>query len=143
MKKFATLAAALGFVLVAVTVAAHAAADTPSGALPEHARSVERELIVVDVIEGRMSLLEGAAAFHELTAKFPKLSARIDELFPADSEGEQACLHVISSVRQELQTPTTSEGANEKADAVLGRLEAELKAARDKDGKVSLPGSDD
>jgi hypothetical protein len=123
-------------------LAASAAALTPefffdenSPALPEASRLEQRNRIISDVIDEKMTLLQAAAAFHELDNQ----SSPLVVSYAGSTDGEKACRRVISWVKTELErragdskVQQTSMESNDEAAEVLARLEAQLSAAKDK-----------
>jgi hypothetical protein len=136
LKLFASVAAALGFVAAADAFTGHYYSTMTLPAPAEAGRSEARVGIANDVIDGRLSLLEGAAAFHELNSRTPALAEVLPEIYKGDSDDERACRQVIAFVKVELESRQGDEGSVDTADAVLTRLNGELEAARGKDGKV-------
>jgi hypothetical protein len=143
MKKlFAALAATLMLAAVGTALTAESFFNPNDPALTEASSWEGRQQITSDVIDGRLSLLEAAAAFRDLNLESPALVVT----YPGSSEGEKACREVIAWVRVELEARTRESGAKKSGKgsvdsaAVLARLEAELKAAKGKDGSVHLGG---
>jgi hypothetical protein len=131
-KLFAIVAATVGITLAAGAYGAYAYStrDVPPSAEVTSAtdRHMKKYEVVCEVIDGKQSLAQAATAFRQLNAGV----AGIDDVYPGDSEGERLGKQVIALVRDELK-----QRGEDTAD-VLARLEAELKAARQKDGKVVL-----
>jgi hypothetical protein len=119
--------------------------DGPVGdGLPEarFLRSFAKELIARDVIAGRRPPLEAAALFRELD----RLPPRLDEMMPPPTgafrflnlpeltEEERFCHQVIAQVGGAV-----AEEPQDRAAAVLARVEAALWAARGEGGAIRLP----
>jgi hypothetical protein len=78
-----------------------------------------KETVVTDLVAGKIDLLEAAAEFRavNLTGKYTPATVRL--LFPAPTEDESICLHLLCHVDAFAQS-------NQKARAVAVRLRAEL-----------------
>ncbi len=94
------------------------------------ARTIAKGRIADEVIAGRLSLLQGAAACRDLDKLWPR-SPIIWAYFPnAVSEDEVYCLHVIGYVANEAPPNRAAE--------LTDRLHAELDAIL-RDGTLHLP----
>ncbi len=126
----------------ALTAEFYANGDRPAPAAAS--LSETRYQVMCDLIDRRTSLLEAAAAFHELNGKSAIPAETLIETYPGDTEGERACRQVLAHVRHELEwrrsgSTAESSEASDPAVAVLARLEAEFAAAKGEDGTVRLP----
>jgi hypothetical protein len=95
----------------------------------------QRHEVVDRLIGGRLSLLEAAARFRDLTVDSPECLRYLRNRFPGASDEECFCRQVIGWVEIELKDRSPAD-----VPRVVGRLEAELQEHRSRDGKVSLPG---
>jgi hypothetical protein len=96
------------------------------------ARVEARQRVVGDLIAGRLSLLQAAAAFRDLNPRGPR-SCPIREAFPqADSDAEAYCLSVLAHVS--VQAPP------EQTEELTRRLTKELDALRF-NGRLVFPES--
>jgi hypothetical protein len=136
----------LAFAVIGTTLTAQSYRTENSPPLPEASRWEDRASITTDVIDGRLSLLEAAAAFRDLNHQAPTVAQAVPQAYPGRTEGESACQQVLAFVRVELEgRATDSDGQKAGASStdpesvVLSRLQTELKAAKGKDGKVRLP----
>ena len=93
-----------------------------------------KERITEQVIDGRLSLLEGAAHFRAVYARRPANPYCVPkpQLFPGASEGERLCRQVIQWVRMRLAD-------HPSRDQVLSRLARELEETLALRGSVLLP----
>jgi hypothetical protein len=89
--------------------------------------------ITAGVIDGRLGLLEAAAAFHAADAEMPSQAKARLEFFAGASEGERECRRVITFVETALEEESSRRAT------VVERLEAELQAQLQQDGTVRLP----
>src|SRR5262245_56525328 len=93
-----------------------------------------KQAITAEVIAGRRTLFEAAAAFQALNGQNPDFNwAMFCRHYPGGSDGERYCRYVLRWV--ELHLP---EGSGQ-AEQVLKRLEAELEAHLRQHGTVVLP----
>jgi hypothetical protein len=146
-KLFTAIAATVMFAAFGTALIAESYFNGNSPALTKASDWEARERIISDVIDSDLPLLEGAAAFRDLNRQSPVLSEILVTTWPGDTEGERACQQVLAWVRAELdgraraskgQEP--SAGSVDPASTVLARLQAELAAAKGKDGNVRLLG---
>jgi hypothetical protein len=90
--------------------------------------------IAQEVAAGRMTLLEGAAHFRQLSrakADFNWSAFRL--AYPGISDEERHCRQVIAFVARVLDADPL------EVEQVIACLEAELEAHRDRDGLIHLP----
>jgi hypothetical protein len=92
-------------------------------------RIAAKELIVKNLIDGRITLFEAAALFRDLNHAYPELPS-VDA--PGDSEEEKLCQQVLRWVKMVLETaePTDRD--------ILAHLEEELRRHKQQNGKVIL-----
>jgi hypothetical protein len=84
-------------------------------------RAVAKQRLTVEVVEGRLSLVEAATGFRDLDEQPPPFDWRaFRDAFPGASDDERHCRQVLCYVGGELQ------GRPGADPALLGRLEAEL-----------------
>jgi hypothetical protein len=98
------------------------------------ARITAKYRVADEVIAGRKSLLQAAAAFRSLDERWPRAAAPCATFSDAASEEEAYCLKVICYVRNEAPPERVVELAN--------RLQAELDAML-RNGALRLPDSGD
>jgi hypothetical protein len=98
------------------------------------ARMTAKGQVANEVIAGRLSLLQAAAAFRNLDQRWPRVAVPSPYSPKAASEDEVYCLLVIGYVR--------AEAPPERAADLVGRLRAELTAML-RDGKLHLPDVED
>ena len=101
------------------------------------ARLGDRRAVMRELRQGRLSLVEAAAAFRDLNERPGVPPSPFRVLFPGASDEEKLCRQVISWARSEREEETTHE-AQERA----RRLEAELAAILKRRGAVRLPGDE-
>ncbi len=137
-KLFSAVATVLMLAALGTSLFAEFYFDGSSPPLDESVRFSQRNEIITDVIDGRLSLLEAASAFHNLDRQSPPLLVT----YPGDSDGEKVCRRVIAWVRVRLQSDPAdteaqpqSEGSTSPAASVLARLERELAAMMELDEK--------
>jgi hypothetical protein len=96
-------------------------------------RVLEKEGLVGEVIEGRLSLTEAAAHFRDLDEQPPPFGWRqFHELYPGASDDERHCRMVIAMVSAEVHARPGSDLA------VVDRLETELQDLVGR-GDIRLP----
>jgi hypothetical protein len=84
-------------------------------------RLLEKQRLAGEVIEGRLSLTEAAAAFRHLDEQPPAFNwSDFRRTYPGATDDERHCRAVIVFVRAQLQIRPGADPA------LLGRLEAEL-----------------
>jgi hypothetical protein len=144
-KLFAAVAAILGFAVVGIALIADHSYTRSGPAEAQLSIAEQRQQIVSDVIDGRLPLLEGAAAFRDLNRQTPAVADLVAETYPGETEGERACQQLLTFVRRELEMRSKDSDKKQASEAstdsagVLARLQAEFEKARD-DGKVHLLG---
>jgi hypothetical protein len=143
MKLFVALSAVCMLAAFGTTLMAECFLCENSPALAEASTVEKRIQVVSDVIDGRLSLLEAAAAFRDLDQASPDLVVS----YPGDTEGEKACQRVIAWVHARVETRATgarteetSEALADPVTALLARLRAELATAKQKDAELYLGG---
>jgi hypothetical protein len=94
-------------------------------------RSKEKTRIVLDLLDGRLTLFEAAAVFDRLNREFPALPTYP---VPGDSEGERTCWQVIRWAEVELQSRNAV-----GREAIIAELAKELKEHKERYGTVLLP----
>jgi hypothetical protein len=94
-------------------------------------RSAAKKQITRDLIEGRRTLFEAAAAFRLWNEDYPRLP---DPFLPGDSVEERLCRQVIEWVRM-----TKAEGNPGSVELFCETLEQELRRHIEQNGKVILP----
>ena len=82
-----------------------------------------KHAIITEVIADRTTLLDAAAQFRDMNARWPMARQRLEERFPGMSYELALCRQVIEDARSELQ-----QRAPDKEESVVSRLEAELAA---------------
>jgi hypothetical protein len=93
--------------------------------------------VVLDVVAGRLSLLDAATRFRDLHRQPPDLHwGEYRRFFPGKNDDERHCRAVIAAVHVHL-TSTTGDYAH----PLVGRLEDELQSLLDREGLVVLPPS--
>ncbi len=90
--------------------------------------------ITNNVIAGRLTLFEAAAAFRDVRERTKVYVNRAVTNFPGDTLEERQCRQVISWVRSELSTVSPDEG-----ELLVEQLEAELQEHKRQHGTVRLP----
>jgi hypothetical protein len=102
-------------------------ADPSGGQEPEACvrdilrRAAAKQRLAVEVIEGRLSLVEAATRFRDLDEQPPPFHWQaFRDAFPGASDDERHCRQVLNYVWGELQDRPDADPA------LLGRLEAEL-----------------
>jgi hypothetical protein len=96
-----------------------------------------REEVMDALIEGRCSLPEAAAAFWGWNRSMSNFHwENFRRAYPAATEGERCCRHVLQHVASRL------EDSPDRGRAVVRRLEAELEECLRR-GPVRLPGVDE
>jgi len=98
------------------------------------ARTTAKGQVANEVIAGRLSLLQAAAAFRNLDQRWPRVAIPSPYSPKAASEDEVYCLLVIGYVHFEAPP--------ERAADLEGRLRTELTAML-RDGKLHLPDAED
>lgn len=98
-------------------------------------RVLAKNRVTVELIEGRLTLLQAAAWFRHLNGETGGTPVRSGDNRPEETEGEHFCRLVLGWARNELKSRPES-----PAREVFARLEGELAAelARGR-GKVELP----
>jgi len=96
-------------------------------------RIVVKDKIIAEVLAHRMSLLAAAAEFRALNAEQHRYTEVLRETYPSRSDEECLCRNVIGYVA------LTTQARPERVKAEVARLEAELRAATDANGRVRLP----
>ncbi len=84
-------------------------------------RLAAKEWVKQELIAQRMTLLEAAAQFRDLSKSQPRYLDQIRRAYPSRSDEESLCRNVIAHVRVTLHKEPT------RAAVVLARLEAELR----------------
>jgi hypothetical protein len=97
------------------------------------ARTRAKARMAHEVIAGRLSLLQAAAAFRDLDERWPR-AVNPWAAFPDASEDESYCLKVIGYV--------DTEAPSDRASPLTRRLHVELDAML-RNGTLHLPDSDD
>jgi hypothetical protein len=96
-------------------------------------RAVAKEQIAIDLVAGRLGLLEAAARFRELDTEVPDANPGRSHLsFPGHSDEERYCRQVIYHVQSLLDSLSQTQAAT------IARLQAELEGRLDK-GSLHLP----
>jgi hypothetical protein len=98
------------------------------------AKTAARVRVAHQLIAGRLSLLQAAAAFRDLDERWPRTIIPVFDYPNAASEDEIHCLRVIHYV--------VTEAPPDRAAELTGRLQAELDAML-RNGTLHLPDSDD
>jgi hypothetical protein len=84
-------------------------------------RATAKQRLAVEVVEGRLPLVEAAMGFRDLDEQPPPFNWQgFRDSFPGASDDERHCRQVLSYVWGELQDRPDADPA------LLGRLEAEL-----------------
>jgi hypothetical protein len=96
-------------------------------------RHREQERVVRELVGGRRTLLQAAAAFRALAAADNALDAPLRETYPAATDEERLCRWVIAYLR-------TSLGDEPGAAELVARLEQELRLHL-RQGTLRLPRS--
>jgi hypothetical protein len=94
-----------------------------------------KDRIIRELLAGDITLLEAAAGFRFVNDHPPECPCLFRTMVSGDSDGEKACRHVILWVRSHL----LAAGATTRAEAVLGRLEAELRTLLASGDGIELP----
>jgi hypothetical protein len=143
LKWFAAVAVAIGLTSAVAGTVYYRSTSALTEPVAETGHAEARHQITCDVIDGRLSLLKAAAAFHEINTRAPAVPKGALLAYPGETDEERVCHQVINHVNTELEFRSESDQAQmsvNAADTVLARLQAELKAGRGKDGKVRFPG---
>jgi len=93
-----------------------------------------KQQVVSDLIAGRLSLLEAAARFRDLTPPSSDAARYLRSVYAGASDDERFCRAVIQWVRG-----TRRSGSRAEADRVAARLEAEFQEYLRRDGRIALP----
>jgi hypothetical protein len=97
-------------------------------------RHEAKESIIAEVIAGRLTLLEAAAQFRDLDARWPSAKHWLEQRFPSMSFELALCRRIIEQVRDELRLR-----APDQVKCVVSRLEEELAEHLRRHGKICLP----
>jgi hypothetical protein len=97
-------------------------------------RHEAKEAVVVDVMAGRLTLLEAAAQFRSLNAEWPLARHWLEQRFPELLYEEALCHDVIERVRSlcRLEAP-------EQAECMAACLMTELRRLLDSEDGLHLP----
>jgi hypothetical protein len=94
-------------------------------------RSAAKKQITWDLIEGRLTLFEAAAAFRRWNEAYPQLP---DPSLPGDSVEERLCRQVIEWV-----SLAVVERGSSFVEHLCEKLDEELRQHKERNGKVILP----
>jgi hypothetical protein len=100
-------------------------------------RILEKNRVARELIDGRLTLVEGAATFRRLNAMPPCSAEFLPNYFAGDSEEERVCRQVILWVRA-----LAAQQSAYLADVTATRLEEELSRHKARHGTVILPDVD-